>query len=166
MSPLLLWFIMSDIKHTIQAIIEKHLPGESYFIVELKMVEKNGKTLLNLLVDSDEGITIETCAQLSRAVSNELEESEIMPEAYTIEVSSPGLDFPLNSERLYRKNIGRELKVSYAGDKEDLGKLLEVTAETIKLLVKRKGKGKKVSEEELVITLGEVKKSVVQVSFK
>jgi ribosome maturation factor RimP len=103
---------------------------------------------------------------LSRNVSGELEENEIMPEAYTIEVSSPGLDYPLSSERQYKKNIGRELKVNHSGDKEEIGKLLEVTAEGIKLLVKRKEKGKKATEEELMIPYGEVKKSVVQVSFK
>jgi ribosome maturation factor RimP len=157
---------MSDLKHTIQTIVEKHLPDENHFIVEVKMVEKNGKTLLNILMDSDEGVTIEACARLSRNVSGELEENEIMPEAYTIEVSSPGLDYPLSSERQYRKNIGRELKVSHSGDKEEIGKLLEVTEEGIKLLVKRKEKGKKATEEELMIPFGEVKKSVVQVSFK
>lgn len=166
MSPLLLCFTMSDLKHTIQTIVEKHLPDENHFIVEVKMVEKNGKTLLNILMDSDEGVTIEACARLSRNVSGELEENEIMPEAYTIEVSSPGLDYPLSSERQYRKNIGRELKVSHSGDKEEIGKLLEVTEEGIKLLVKRKEKGKKATEEELMIPFGEVKKSVVQVSFK
>lgn len=166
MSPLLLCFTMSDLKHTIQTIVEKHLPDENHFIVEVKMVEKNGKTLLNILMDSDEGVTIDACARLSRNVSGELEENEIMPEAYTIEVSSPGLDYPLSSERQYRKNIGRELKVSHSGDKEEIGKLLEVTEEGIKLLVKRKEKGKKATEEELMIPFGEVKKSVVQVSFK
>lgn len=166
MSPLLLWFNMSDLKHTIKSIAEKHLLDEKHFIVDFKMEDKNGKTLLNILLDSDEGVTIESCARLSRAVSNELEESELMPEAYTIEVSSPGLDFPLNTERQYRKNIGRELKVNHSEDKEDLGKLLEVTAETIKLLVQRKEKGKKATLEELLIPIGEVKKSVVQVSFK
>ena len=166
MSPLLLCFTMSDLKHTIQTIVEKHLPDENHFIVEVRMAEKNGKTLLNILMDSDEGVTIEACARLSRNVSGELEENEIMPEAYTIEVSSPGLDYPLSSERQYKKNIGRELKVNHSGDKEEIGKLLEVTAEGIKLLVKRKEKGKKATEEELMIPYGEVKKSVVQVSFK
>jgi ribosome maturation factor RimP len=157
---------MSDLKYTIQTIVEKHLPDENHFIVEVRMAEKNGKTLLNILMDSDDGVTIEACARLSRNVSGELEENEIMPEAYTIEVSSPGLDYPLSSERQYKKNIGRELKVNHSGDKEEIGKLLEVTTEGIKLLVTRKEKGKKATEEELMIPYGEVKKSVVQVSFK
>lgn len=130
------------------------------------MVEKSGKTLLNLLIDSDQGLTIETCARLSRLVSGELEEKEIMPDAYTIEVSSPGLDYPLSSKRQYMKNIGRELKVNLSTDKEVVGKLLGVDDTGIKMLVRKKEKGKKATEEELAIPFEEVKKSIVQVSFK
>ena len=130
------------------------------------MAEKSGKTLLNLLIDSDEGVTIQTCARISRLVSEELEAKEIMPEAYTIEVSSPGLDYPLSSKRQYFKNIGRELKVILSADKEVVGKLIEVDDFGIKMLVKRKEKGKKATEEEMTILFEEVKKSVVQVSFK
>ena len=157
---------MSELKHTIEEIVEKHLPDENHFIVEVKMAEKSGKTLLNLLIDSDQGVTIETCARMSRLVSEELELKEFMPEAYTIEVSSPGLDYPLSSKRQYSKNIGRDLKVNFSADKEVVGKLLEVDDDGIKMLVKRKEKGKKATEEELAIPFEEVKKSVVQVSFK
>lgn len=130
------------------------------------MAEKSGKTLLNLLIDSDQGLTIESCARVSRLVSEELEAMEIMPDAYTIEVSSPGLDYPLSSKRQYLKNIGRELKVNLSTDKEVVGKLLEVDDAGIKMLVKKKEKGKKATEEELTIPFEEVKKSIVQVSFK
>lgn len=157
---------MSELKHTIEEIVEKHLPDENHFIVEVKMVEKSGKTLLNLLIDSDQGLTIETCARISRLVSGELEELEIMPDAYTIEVSSPGLDYPLSTKRQYSKNIGRDLKVNTSADKEVVGKLLEVDDSGIKMLVKKKEKGKKATEEEMTIPFEEVKKSIVQVSFK
>lgn len=157
---------MSELKQTIEEIVKKHLPDESHFIVEVKMAEKSGKTLLNLLIDSDQGLTIESCARVSRLVSEELEAMEIMPDAYTIEVSSPGLDYPLSSKRQYLKNIGRELKVNLSTDKEVVGKLLEVDDAGIKMLVKKKEKGKKATEEELTIPFEEVKKSIVQVSFK
>jgi ribosome maturation factor RimP len=111
-------------------------------------------------------VTIQTCARISRLVSGELEEKEIMPEAYNIEVSSPGIDYPLSSKRQYLKNIGRELKVNLSSDKEVVGKLLEVDDAGIKMLIKIKEKGKKATEEELTIPFEEVKKSVVQVSFK
>ncbi len=89
-----------------------------------------------------------------------------MPDAYTIEVSSPGLDYPLSSKRQYLKNIGRDLKVTTSADKEVVGKLLEVDDAGIKMLVRKKEKGKKAPEEEVSIPFEEVKKSIVQVSFK
>jgi ribosome maturation factor RimP len=158
---------MTDLKHTIQAIVEQHLPDENHFIVEVMMTEKSGKTVLNILMDADSGVTISACSKLSRAVSGELEEKDIMPEAYILEVSSPGVDYPLTTKRQYQKNVTRELKVYLTSGEELLGKLLEVEENGIKLLVKRKKeKGKKATEEEVSLPFEEMKKSIVQVSFK
>jgi len=166
MVPSFIMHTMTELKQTIQEIIEKHLPDENHFIVEVKLAEKSGKTVLSVLVDADEGVTIQACARLSRAVSEELEAKDIMPEAYILEVSSPGVDFPLASRRQYRKNINRELTVFLTSGQEILGKLLEVTDAGIKLLVKKKEKGKKATEEEVSLPFEEMKKSIVQVSFK
>ncbi len=83
-----------------------------------------------------------------------------------IDVSSPGIDFPLSSKRQYQKNIGRELKVTLTTGTDVYGKLLEVDSEKVKLLVKKKEKGKKATEEEVFFPFEEIKKSIVQVSFK
>lgn len=166
MVPSFIVHTMAELKQTIQEIIAKHLPDENHFIVEVKLAEKSGKMVLNVLVDADEGVTIQACARLSRAVSEELEAKDIMSEAYILEVSSPGVDFPLASRRQYRKNINRELKVFLTSGEEILGKLLEVTDAGIKLLVKKKEKGKKATEEEVSLPFEEMKKSIVQVSFK
>ncbi|TXD76964.1 ribosome maturation factor RimP [Algoriphagus ratkowskyi] len=158
---------MTDLKQAIEEIVEKHLPDENHFIVEVKMSEKSGKTLLSILMDADEGVTIRACAKLSRAVSEELEAKEMMPEAYILEVSSPGLDFPLSSRRQFEKNINRELKISLTSGEEIQGKLLEVLETGVKVLVnKKKEKGKKATEEEVTLLFEEMKKSIVQVSFK
>lgn len=167
MVPSFIMHTMTELKQAIEEIVEKHLPDESHFIVEVKMTEKSGKKLLNILLDADGGVTIQACARLSRAVSEELEAKELMPEAYVLEVSSPGLDFPLGSRRQFQKNIGRELKVSLTSGEEILGKLLEVSETGVKLLVKKKKeKGKKAIEEEVSLPFEEMKKSIVQVSFK
>lgn len=167
MVPSFIMHTMTEQKHTIQEIVEKHLPDENHFIVEVILSEKSGKPHLNVLVDADEGVTIQACAKLSRAVSEELEAKELMPEAYVLEVSSPGVDYPLTSRRQYQKNIGRELKVTLNSGDEVQGKLLEVEEAGVKMLVKKKKeKGKKASEEEINLPFGEMKKSIVQVSFK
>ena len=158
---------MTGLKQVVEEIVEKHLPDENHFIVEVALSEKAGKTQLNILMDADQGVTIQACGRLSRAVSEELEAKDIMPEAYVLEVSSPGVDYPLNSRRQFQKNIGRELKVTLTDGTEVKGKLLEVSDAGVKLLVKKKKeKGKKATEEELSYAFEEMKKSIVQVSFK
>lgn len=157
---------MSELKQAIEEIVEKHLPDENHFIVEVLMSEKAGKTTLSILIDADEGLNIQTCANVSRAVSEEVEAKDLMPGAYILEVSSPGLDYPLNSRRQFLKNIGRELKVLRTNGEELIGKLVEVETSGVKMLVKKKEKGKKATEEEVVLPFEEIKKTIVQVSFK
>lgn len=165
-SPLSLFKRMTELRQAIEELVEKHLPDDSHFVVEVKLEEKAGKTRVLILIDADQGVTIEACAKVSRAVSEELEAKEMIGEAYVLEVSSPGLDFPLSSRRQYQKNIGRELKLTLASGTDVSGKLLEVDSEKVKLMVKRKEKGKKATEEELLVPFAEIKKSIVQVSFK
>jgi ribosome maturation factor RimP len=156
---------MSDLKHVILDLVEKHLPDEEHFIVEVKIDRVADKTKILILVDADQGMTIAACASLSRALSGELETNEFLEEAYTLEVSSPGLDYPLTEKRQYLKNIGRTLKVFLLTGEEVSGKLKEVEEQGIKLVVTKKEKGKKSVEEEHSFAFNELKKSIVQVSF-
>jgi ribosome maturation factor RimP len=156
---------MSDLKHVILHLVEKHLPDEEHFIVEVKIDRVADKTKILILVDADQGMTIAACASLSRALSGELETNELLEEAYTLEVSSPGLDYPLTEKRQYLKNIGRTLKVFLLTGEEVSGKLKEVEEQGIKLVVTKKEKGKKSVEEEHSFAFNELKKSIVQVSF-
>ena len=153
-------------KQAVLELVEKYLPDESHFVVEVKLEEKSGKIRLLILIDADQGITIDTCALVSRKVSEELEAQDLIGDAYILEVSSPGLDYPLNTVRQYQKNLGRELKVTLSSGTDIQGKLLEIADDSIKLLIKRKEKGKKATEEEVSVPFADIKKSIVQVSFK
>jgi ribosome maturation factor RimP len=133
--------------------------------VEVKIDRVADKTKILILVDADQGMTIAACASLSRALSGELETNENLDEAYILEVSSPGLDYPLTEKRHYQKNSGRSLKVHLLSGEEVVGKLKEVEEQGIKLVVTKKEKGKKSVEEEQSISFNEIKKSIVQVSF-
>ena len=156
---------MSDLKHVILDLVQMHLPDQEYFIVEVKIDRVADKTKILILVDADQGMTIAACASLSRALSVELETNENLDEAYILEVSSPGLDYPLTEKRQYQKNSGRSLKVHLLSGEEVVGKLKEVEEQGIKLVVTKKEKGKKSVEEEQSISFNEIKKSIVQVSF-
>lgn len=155
-----------SLNHILEEIVIKHLPDESHFLVDIQLVEKGSKPQLKVLIDADEGVSIENCAFVSRMVGEEIEAKELLPEAYILEVSSPGIDFPLSSKRQYAKNIGRNLKLTFDDGKETEGKLLEVGVSEIKLMTKFKEKGKKAQEQELTVPFEQIKKSIVLVSFK
>ncbi len=156
-----------DLEQTVFEIVEKHLPDENHFIVDIKITQQGYKKLLNILIDADSGLNVDNCALVSRAVAEEIDAKELIEDAYVIEVSSPGVDFPLSSRRQYAKNIGRNLKVKLMDMAEMEGELLEVGQLGIKIKVKKKPKkGKKAIEETMDLAYDQIKKSTVLVSFK
>jgi ribosome maturation factor RimP len=155
-----------SLRQTIEEIVEKHLPDESHFIVDIQIIEKGPKPQVKIVVDADEGLRIDTCAKLSRQVGEELEAKELLPDAYVLEVTSPGIDYPLSSKRQYQKNIGRKLQVINIDDVKYEGELTAVSPTDIEMIVKNKEKGKKATEEKITLALDKIKKSIVLVSFK
>lgn len=154
-----------ELKEHLKEIANRHLPGDNYFLVEiiLKGLEQNQKVLI--LIDGDNGVNIDACANLSRAMAEELELEELFPDKYTLEVSSPGIDHPLILLRQYRARVGKSLKLTFKDGREITGKLLSVSEEKIKIdkIVKQ---GKKQITEEIEVPLAEVSKAMVLVSFK
>ncbi|MCL6258639.1 ribosome maturation factor RimP [Aquiflexum sp. TKW24L] len=155
-----------SLKSTLEEIVSKHLPDDTYYLVDVQLVEKGPKSQLTILIDADQGVSIEACAKVSRQIAEEIEAKELLSDAYILEVSSPGLDFPLSSKRQYTKNVGRTLKVTLNDGKELEGQLLEVGNAEVKICCKIKEKGKKAEEQEITIPLEQIKKSIVLVSFK
>jgi len=71
------------------------------------------RQVLRLVVDSDRGLTLDDIADVSRAVSKELDATDTMGErSYTLEVSSRGVDRPLTLPRHWARNVGRLVAVT------------------------------------------------------
>ena len=148
----------------LKELVLKHLPGEHFFLVDIKVSAKSGPKKVMILIDSDQGITVDDCANLSRSVSEEIEHNEVIQGAYTLEVSSPGLDQPLSMLRQYQKNIGRKLNVVLEDNSTMNGELKSVTRDFIQLVAERK-EGKKMVLEEKEVAFSDIKKAIVLVSF-
>src|ERR1700761_7254756 len=133
------------------------------FIVEVKF-QPNGR--LTVLLDGDKGIGIAECAQVSRYVGFKLEEENTIEQAYNLEVSSPGIDFPLSSARQYAKNVGRTLSIKMADGTKREAKLTGMTEDAILVEEQVKEKGKKAQLIESVIPLNNITETKVVISFK
>jgi ribosome maturation factor RimP len=151
-----------DLKENIKELAEKSLVNPVHFLVEV-VVSKHKPWKFTVIVDGDQGITIDDCAALSRALNESLE-TEIS-DPYTLEVSTPGLDHPLKLKRQYKKNIGRGLKV-VRKDKSIVNGIMKQTEEEKIVIETETGQGKKTEVKIIEIPFIEIEKAFVTVSFK
>ena len=152
---------------SIEEFLNQNLDAPEHFLVKVYVTlsrVKDGR--IQVLMDSDLGITIEECAVYSRKLGKFLEENDFFENPYTLEVASPGVDFPLHSDRQYLKNINRRLYLDLVGDQVVEGKLLSVAPQMLELEVEEKLKGKKASLKVIQLPKENIVKAKVTVSFK
>src|SRR5690554_102091 len=160
------------VEHRVAELVKEKIADRAdLFLVDITF-HQNG--LLSVFVDGDEGVSIEDCAMISRHVGFHLEEENVIDRAYRLEVSSPGVDWPLTERRQYVKNMGRSLQVQMQDEdgaeivKE--GELLEVLDDSIRIAAEIKNKnlpkGRKPKTEELVIPFERIRTTKVLISFK
>lgn len=133
------------------------------FLIDLTVGTDNK---IMLTIDGDNGVTLQDCINMSRAVEHNLDREE---EDFALEVASAGASSPLTLPRQYKKNIGRTLLVKTAEgeteaplvDATDEVAILEWTAREPKKI----GKGKETVTKRLEIPYGDVKQAVVVIKF-
>ena len=152
-SPLLL--LMID-KFKVLDIVKDVLEGSDKYLVNMKITPDN-RIFVDL--DGDNGINIDDCIEVSRAIENSLNRDE---EDFELNVSSAGADSPLKMPRQYRRHVGRELSVEpFEGAKVE-GILTE--AGDSQFTIKTKG-SKKEPSQELTFAYEDVKTARVLIRF-
>lgn len=153
-----------DLTERIKDLAEQQLKDKSQFVVEVIATLRKVPNKIIVIVDGDQGVTIDDCAEISLGLSQALDKEDFFPGRYMLEVSTPGLDHPLKLKRQYFKNTGRKVRVKTAGGIQE-GLLKSVTDEFI-TLEQESGKGKKKEVKELTIPFSDIEKTFVLVSFK
>jgi ribosome maturation factor RimP len=153
-------------EQNIRALLEETLEDQTVYIVEVAVSDSPIKPKVTIRADSDEGISIDQCAQMSRRLSRKIEEVYGPEMSYVLEVTSPGLDLPLTSARQYKRNLGRKLRILLKDGSEKTGTLDEVTDNAIKITEDVKGKNKKVTPAPAEVAFDDIAKTNIIVSFK
>ena len=138
------------------------LLSDDIFLVSVKIKPINN---IKIYLDADNGLGIEKCIKINRALYKIMEEMGMYPDGdFSLEVSSPGIDEPLKLLRQYKKNTGRNVEVVLNDDRKKEGKLVEVTDEAITIECNN-GKGKKAVTSNELISFSEIRQTKVQVKF-
>lgn len=104
-----------ELKQAIAGALAPALKKAGFELVELKLARYGKSSRLQLFIDTqtDVGVTIDDCAQASRLVDEILESEDFFEGKYNLEVSSPGIDRPLTTERDFRRRIGRTIWIDF-----------------------------------------------------
>ena len=152
--------IVEDLRN----IITEKLADSSQFLVDVIVKGHKGPQKVLVIIDSDNGVTIDDCANLSRELSKAFDDTQLFTGSYMLEVSTPGLDQPLKLRRQYQKNIGRAVRVFRAQQFIE-GKLIGATEEII-TIEQEIGDGKQRQVKTIDIPFSEIDKTFVLISFK
>jgi len=80
-------------------------------IYDVEYVKEGSEWYLRAYIDKEGGVTIDDCENVSRAVSEVMDQDDFIPEAYILEVSSPGLGRTLKKDKHLQKSIGDEVEI-------------------------------------------------------
>jgi len=132
------------------------------FPVEIKISPAND---IRVFLDADDGITIEKCTSVNKALYKYIEETGVFPDGnFSLEVSSPGVDEPLKLHRQYKKNTGRKVEVLMNDGNKIEGVLLNAGDDAITIEEKR-GKGNKTTIKSTTILFNQIKHTTVLITF-
>ena len=154
---------VNDLKERVHGLIEPLLLEDpEYFLVYVKV--KPGH-IVKVFLDGDNGLPIQKCIYFNRKLYRAIEEAAWFPEGdFALEVSSPGVDEPLLLKRQYNKNIGRKVEVELLDETKKEGTLTTVTDTDI-LIEWTEGKGKKATQQQMLIPFENIKSTIVQIQF-
>ena len=146
-------------------ILEEH---PSLFLVDVKISSRGDVAKLKIILDGDNGVSIDDCTKLSRSISEVIDQDESIQHPFVLEVTSPGLDYPIQLHRQYVKNIGRNIKVKLNDQSEKKGVLKKVEKGFIIIESGKKKNKKEIKETNQLVEIpfDQIEKTNVQVSFK
>ena len=136
------------------------LQGLGVDLEDVEIQRAGRRHVLTVVIDRDGGVDLDLVAEVSRTVSETLDETGLgdeIPGAYVLEVTSPGVDRPLTEPRHWRRAVGRLVDVSLTDGSRVTGRVREFRDDTTMVLETEDG--------DVVVETSAVSRAVVQVEF-
>ncbi|MEW6117355.1 MAG: ribosome maturation factor RimP [Nitrospirota bacterium] len=154
----------ATVKQKVHELAAQAAEGEGLELVGIDLLGQGRRTLLRVVVDKEGGVTIADCERMSRSLEALLDVEDPIKSPYVLEVSSPGLDRPLTTQRDFERNIEKLARV-VTTEKIDnqtffVGRIIDVGEGWIRLKIE-KGAGK-----DLFIPLDKIAKARLEIEIK
>jgi ribosome maturation factor RimP len=141
-------------KEEIAAAITPTIESLGFYLEDLNITSAGRRSMLTIIVDGDTHLTLDQVTSVTKAIGEIVENIQSLGEsAFTLEVTSPGLDRPLTKPRHWRKNIDRLVKIILLDGKEIKGRVKDVSEITVTV-------------DEQLINFSEIKRATLEIEFK
>lgn len=146
------------VSEDIHKLVEECSAAYSAHVIDITIRGSHHRSIVEIFVDAESGITSDLCSGISRDVAEQLDARDLIKGSYELVVSSPGIDRSLKFPWQYKKHIGRKLELKV--QKEDAnqlysGKLLNVNDEGVTLQLEK-------VREELTISFPSIQQAIVK----
>lgn len=101
----------TDYESRTEALLEPIVKRLEVSIYDVEYVKEGSDYYLRAYIDKPEGVTIQDCENVSRALSDELDREDFIPDAYILEVSSPGLGRALKKDKHLQAALGEQVEI-------------------------------------------------------
>lgn len=103
---------MAKVEEAVWNYIEPKVNELGYDIYDVEYIKEGANWYLRIYIDKEEGISIEDCETVSRAIDELIDELNPIKTAYSLEVSSPGIERTLRREEHFKRYLNTEVEVS------------------------------------------------------
>lgn len=125
-------------KSRVEELITPILSSEGFELVDINYKKEGGTFFLRIFIDKEGGITLADCQLVNEEIGTILEVEDIIPNEYTLEVSSPGVERPLKKLDDYKRFTGKKASLKLykpiEGQKEIVGIIEGVTETGVRLV--------------------------------
>jgi ribosome maturation factor RimP len=151
-------------KEHIENLASRHLEGSNLYVTGVRVGSDNH---ISVFIDGDNGVKIQDCIDLSRAIEGKLDRNR---EDFALDVSSHGAASPIVLPRQYKKHLGREFTVKLNDGEKCEGVLVDIYADGIRLEYSTRenkpvGKGKITVTNQKEIKYNQIKESKIKLKY-
>ncbi|CAM2941688.1 ribosome maturation factor RimP [Saccharomonospora xinjiangensis] len=148
----------NELASRLEPLVAEAVAAAGFDLDALDVNKAGRRKLVKVVIDSDDGVELDQVAEISRAVSAVLDRHEhVIEGAYTLEVTSPGLDRPLTKPRHWRRARFRLVKITPHEGPDFVGRVGVEGEESVRVLV-----GGVIRD----VRYADVRKAVIEVEFK
>jgi ribosome maturation factor RimP len=164
---LFLFFEVKQLESRIHVLLQPITDELGVDILKISIGSGGHSQLLRVIVDRAGGVNADLLARISRGLALQLDAEDLIPGRYRLEVTSPGLDWPLESKADFIRHQGEWIKVSFPDGTSCEGRNLGPTEVEGEIYFTLRSEAKKARDsKEQLISMAEVSKVVRAINWK